>query len=376
MMLAIVMLAIAPLVEGLQVCSRMQPLAGFHPPALRVPVLVAGLYERVDGDEGEVDVAKVNELLEERAELRDGRDFDAADEVRDELVGMGVTVLDKDRVWYVGDRPKGFREQCTYTRQAGNDIEVDVEKVEELIMERAFLRRNRDFAGADEVRDALAEIGVRVLDKEYEWYAMRKRTAGPPRERNFGPLGHDYTRAADDKAKLTEEATTEINELIRKRLEAKMARRWPPAATRPPPPARRHPPAATRHLPLVRGSMRPPLPCSLFLTLPPRRERRFEEADVHYNELKEKYNVSVYDGRTKSWRADGGNWAPPGYKRAEGDVGEVDMDAVTKLLEARIDARRKRDYAAADSLRNDLQNLGIFVDDKERTWSMQRPPRS
>ena len=237
MMLAIVMLAIAPLVEGLQVCSRMQPLAGFHPPALRVPVLVAGLYERVDGDEGEVDVAKVNELLEERAELRDGRDFDAADEVRDELVGMGVTVLDKDRVWYVGDRPKGFREQCTYTRQAGNDIEVDVEKVEELIMERAFLRRNRDFAGADEVRDALAEIGVRVLDKEYEWYAMRKRTAGPPRERNFGPLGHDYTRAADDKAELTEEATTEINELIRKRLEAKMARRWPPAATRPPPPA-------------------------------------------------------------------------------------------------------------------------------------------
>lgn len=305
----------------------MQPLACFHPQALRVPVLAAALYDRVEGDEGEVDVAKVNDLLEERAELREGRDFDAADEVRDELVGMGVTVLDKDRVWYVGDRPKGFREQCTYNRQAGNDIEVDVEKVEELIMERAFLRRNRDFAGADEVRDALAEIGVRVLDKEYEWYAMRKRTAGPPRERNFGPLGHDYTRAADDKTELTEEATAEINELIRKRLEAKMS-------------------------------------------------RSFEEADVHYNELKEKYNVSVYDGRTKSWRADGGNWAPPGYKRAEGDAGEVDMAAVTKLLEARIDARRKRDYAAADSLRKDLQDLGIFVDDKERTWSMQRPQRA
>ena len=130
------------------------------------------------------------------------------------------------------------------------------------------------------------------------------------------------------------------------------------------------------------------------LTLPPRRARNFEEADpnpnptltltltsfeeadVHYNELKEKYNVSVYDGRTKSWRADGGNWAPAGDKRAEGDVGEVDMAAVTKLLEARIDARRKRDYAAADSLRKDLQDLGIFVDDKERTWSMQRPQRA
>ena len=268
------MLALAPIVGGLQICSRMQPLACFHPQALRVPVLVAALYDRVEGDEGEVDVAKVNDLLEERAELREGRDFDAADEVRDELVGMGVTVLDKDRVWYVGDRPKGFREQCTYNRQAGNDIEVDVEKVEELIMERAFLRRNRDFAGADEVRDALAEIGVRVLDKEYEWYAMRKRTAGPPRERNFGPLGHDYTRAADDKTELTEEATAEINELIRKRLEAKMSRRWtppPPAAARhPPPPAtrRRHPPPAAirRHPPPPAAACRrhrrhpPPVP--------------------------------------------------------------------------------------------------------------------
>ena len=54
---------------------------------------------------------------------------------------------------------------------------------------------------------------------------------------------------------------------------------------------------------------------------------------MHYDELKEKYNVSVYDGRTKSWRADGGNRAPPGYTRAEGDEGEVDLDAVTKLLE-------------------------------------------
>ena len=102
---------------------------------------------------------------EHRAAVGEARDFDSADAVRDELIDMGVTVLDNDMVWYVGDRPKGFREQCTYTRQAGNEVvEVDVEKVEELIMERAFLRRNRDFVGADEVRDALTEIGVRVLD--------------------------------------------------------------------------------------------------------------------------------------------------------------------------------------------------------------------
>ena len=113
---ALSMLALAPIVAGLQVCSRLRPLVCFQPPALRVPVLVAALYGRVDGDEGEVDVDKVSALLEERAELREGRDYDAADEVRDELVGMGVTVLDKDMVWYVGDRPKGFQESCSGSR--------------------------------------------------------------------------------------------------------------------------------------------------------------------------------------------------------------------------------------------------------------------
>lgn len=182
----------------------------------------------------------------------------------------------------------GYADCAAYTRQAGNDIEVDVAKVEELIMERAFLRRNRDFAGADEVRDALAEIGVRVLDKEYEWYAMRKRVAGPPRERDFGPLGHDYTRATDDKTELTDEVEAEINELIRKRLEAKMSRRWalhpvPPHATtrHPTPPhaaprhhappraaTRRHTPPATATYPCPYPSL-PDMRLTPALMLPP-----------------------------------------------------------------------------------------------------------
>ena len=63
------------------------------------------------------------------------------------------------------------------------------------------------------------------------------------------------------------------------------------------------------------------------------------------------------------------------FSRKDGQFRTQQQSELQALLK-RIDARRKRDYAAADSLRNDLQNLGIFVDDKERTWSMQRPPRS
>jgi len=48
---------------------------------------------------------------------------------------------------------------------------------------------------------------------------------------------------------------------------------------------------------------------------------------------------------------------------------------VTKLLDARIAARRQRDYESADSLRRELNNLGVYVDDKARSWSTQRLPR-
>ena len=52
------------------------------------------------------------------------------------------------------------------------------------------------------------------------------------------------------------------------------------------------------------------------------------------------------------------------------------MGAVAKLIDARIESRRKRDYNQADILRKELQDLGVYVDDKERSWSMQRPQRA
>ena len=107
--------------------------------------------------------------------------------------------------------------------------------------------------------------------------------------------------------------------------------------------------------------------------LPRPRARRFEEADGYYSELKDKYNVNVYDGKKKSWRADGAKWTAPGYARAQGDEGEVaDLEAVMAVVNERASARRKRDYTEADRLRGQLQDMGIYVDDKERTWSTRK----
>ena len=54
-----------------------------------------------------------------------------------------------------------------------------------------------------------------------------KRQAAAPRAfREFGPAGHDYSRAEDDGAELNDEEAEAVDGLLRRRLQAKLARRF------------------------------------------------------------------------------------------------------------------------------------------------------
>lgn len=292
--------------------------------------VVMRYYERAEGDTAEIDVQRVTDLLGERQELREARDFDAADAVRDELSSMGVTVLDREGVWFVGDRMPGGAARmggvfpAAYTRQEGDTAEVDVERVEELLAVRADLRAQRDWTSADEVRDELGRMGIMVLDREAEWYVRNPRKAargGATVPRDFGPLGHDYSKASDDTTEFDDETLATINGLIKTRLECKMA-------------------------------------------------RDFATADATLAKLTEQYGVRVHDG-LKVWRGDTLAFKPPGYLRAADDDTPLDEDHLAKILQLvsdRATARRLRDYARADELRAELNAMKIYVDDKERKW--------
>jgi len=79
-----------------------------------------GGYMRRAEDKAEVDVAAVEALIEERTTLRRSRDFEAADELRDELArDYGVTVSDRDNEWYVGGG--GHSDRHNGRRQFGDD---------------------------------------------------------------------------------------------------------------------------------------------------------------------------------------------------------------------------------------------------------------
>ena len=143
--------------------KRRRPSSGGGDRSQRPPN-APGVYKRV-GDSADLDVGRVEALLVEREALRKRRDFVGADEIRDDLREVfGVTVDDKDRMWYVGERrPVSARDMGNeapawmtkaWERVAGSDDELVVEhfdeaSVVELLAERDAAREARDFETAD-----------------------------------------------------------------------------------------------------------------------------------------------------------------------------------------------------------------------------------
>ena len=150
-----------------------------------------------------------------------------------------------------------------------------------------------------------------MRDREKTW------TCRPPKD--FGPLGHDYERAADDDTPFDEATLAKINELLAQRLQAKLT-------------------------------------------------RAFDEADGCMDEL-QAIGVFVND-KLRGWRADGG--AFPTHARIEGD-GDAAWpyadEAVLALLAERSIAKRDADYETADAISTKLRDeMCVALDDKRGTW--------
>ena len=392
-------------------------------------------YVRREGDDAPIDVLRVEELIAERSDLRMARDYEGADEVRNELRGMGVTVHDREMEGFVG---AGNRDRCGggggygggnggygqqqssfgYVRRAGDDGPIDVARVEELIAERSDLRMARDYEGADAVRDELRGMGVTVHDREMEWFVGRggsgarsgydsgsgggryndgggeRRSFRTPQD--FGPDGHDYVRDERDASELPDGALEEINDLLARRLEAKMKRafntadglkdqlrafgvsvddrekvwRYAPVVPRVFGPDGHDYTRAEDDSTELGEDQLARINTLLKQRMEAKMARRFEEADGYHEELKS-LNVFLND-KLKGWRADGGMF--PTHARIDGDgdvegAEPVDEQAVNGLLADRSLARKDQDYDAADAIVARLRDeFSVVLDDKRGTW--------
>ena len=129
-------------------------------------------YTRRGGGDVE-DVAKVEELVEERADAKARRDYAAADAIRDQLNAMGISVDDRSREWRVADAP--------YARARGDSAPVDVDTVEALVSERSRAKIAGEYDTADAIRDRLRnEFGVSVDDRVKEWVVDSPAAAPAP----------------------------------------------------------------------------------------------------------------------------------------------------------------------------------------------------
>lgn len=272
-------------------------------------------YERAKDDDGDVDVAAVDDLITRRVIAKRERDFDAADALREELKRMCVRVDDFGRSWSTtyGRQPR--IESHDYVREADDDSDVDVDKVDQMLLDRLKAKFQRKFEVADRIRDELDEMGVRVDDAVRTW-----RAGLPARDKN---CLHDYVRVASDDQVEVDIAV--VDDLLLDRLNAKKRRDW-------------------------------------------------DTADELRRQLA-KLGVRIDDSKRTWTSTTRRTFTPRQYTRVEsreeamrGEPIEIDVEYVTNFIAERVEARSVKDFAKADTMLNDLLLMGVQINDREQTW--------
>ena len=337
-------------------------------------------YVRGEDDNQDIDSEAVERLISRRTQFRKTGDFQAADQIRDELNQMGVTLWDRDRVWMVGDAvPKRasfsgrraggrryggpepeFRRLHRETRIFVENLSYNTEWQQlkdhfinagypTVYASVSYDKENQRSKGCGLVQfetrhaadDAVQHMTGSILDgrsincrpdqkeqyrsddgynvPDYSKHARREnRKSSSPRQRAFNLNGHDYTRHPEDHETLDEDKLGFINELLRLRLDAKLV-------------------------------------------------RDFDVADDLLVQLQTEHGVTVNDG-CKQWRADGKSFERR-YTRDASCGAHVDEDAVSQLLEERAEARKNRNYPKADAIMKDLYEVHrVIINDDEKRW--------
>ena len=145
---------------------------------------------------------EIHDLISDRNEQRRMREFDRADDIRDELKRHGVYIHDKAKAWRAdgGTSFPSFtheREQKLNTfghDKHGSEIEfghdytqvgkpinksvcdLSLTEIHNLICDRIQCKRNGDFQGADKIQEELKRHGVAIHDDAKAWRADGGKT--------------------------------------------------------------------------------------------------------------------------------------------------------------------------------------------------------
>jgi len=255
-------------------------------------------------------VTVINDLLAARLQAKCSRDFDKADEIRDQLIALGVSINENNRSWKYKDHgPLGHN----YERAEDDESDLDEEKlarINNLLRDRLQAKLRKQFDVSDERLEELTTMGVVVSEKPRGW-----RADGKPFRTHFRVEG-DGDDDADLIAALDEEA-----------ILAGIAER------------------------------------SLL-----RRDGDYEAADAIQEDLKNKYSVILND-KLGTWRV---VTRSGGYFHVGPPVDALQAKKVRDLLERMAAHREKDEFEEADAILAEIAEMGFSLNTTHKTWRVAR----
>lgn len=282
----------------------------------------------------EADGLVLHALILERVLCRRDRAFSRADDLRKQLRDGGVAVDDKDMTYRFLPRAPTTHD---YVRQDDGAVTInpnDQAQLDGLLFERMMAKKKRDYDAADRVQDLLKGAGVYVDDRTRTYEI---RVPRPKREELPEKV---YARSIEDDSNIAL-APHDYEQLVA-RLQARQRavrhRDWSSAR------------AIRDELDAVAGQ------CGCRLVLDD------DAGTFRFSTSKAKAPRHRDDEITHE------------YTREEEGCSRDDGEAIDALLTARVRAKRCRDFGRADELRDELRALGVFVDDRRRTFYCKPKP--
>lgn len=137
------------------------------------------------------DNVDIMRLVVQREQARQQKDWALADNFRERLAALGVTLFDKNSSWKAADGRSGRIPSFTEVENGGGNADVVMQAMEDkannipappvyssdseegqiknLIQQREQARGSKDFTRSDQIRDELKGMGVDIYDKDKIW---------------------------------------------------------------------------------------------------------------------------------------------------------------------------------------------------------------
>eukprot|EP01047_Picozoa_sp_COSAG01_P047349 COSAG01_NODE_4514_length_4962_cov_71.882171_2_plen_589_part_00 len=301
--------------------------------------------------------AEILRLLRVREVARQAKDFATADAHRETLRAHGVEIYDKQREWRCADGRSGLLHHAGAAASAS--CKLTGAEIAALVAQREEHRAAKDWSAADRCRESLRAQGVELYDKEKIWRA------------SDGQQGHIGIKALGPSTSAPTEA--EIMQLLVQREAARAAKDWATADTLRDGLRERGVELydATGLWKVRRRDVHdhacttPPCPTASNSLPSSAEDRRSHVSAVAVCAADGWVGVCVCRlscaGRQDS-RGEVGLMPLPGGQAHVPDA------AIVGLIEHREMARKARDWAAADKIRDQLRARGVELYDKRSEW--------